>query len=323
MGSKELRKSTYMALIGVVVAAVALGTATYAWFINNTAVGAEQLEFSAGASTALSIAVHKNGQKITTTTNQDKLDYKGLLTNGDIKTFLDRLKDGGDDAEIAGLKAVSTVSTAGFYANDGFNNEVKKVEKFKIIADGENNNYYLALPIWLKSTENVTIYLRDTTKVAVKDGDTVSQYFDRAILLGFSEVPGIKDGEENISQNLIYEPNEIADATQVPGRQSTTIGSDEDGQGVTSVDAQGEPAFAKQNRLIDNSLFINVPAGGGIPTKGGIAGIENKNGIINLEKENPKKMMIYLWVDGMDFDCVSGISGSTLQVALNFIGVKE
>lgn len=314
-----------MALIGVVVAALALATATYAWFINNAAVGVEQLEFSATASTALSIAVHEDGKNITTSQNQTLLDYKGLLTNADIKAYLDKLKqDDGSGNAIAGLKAVSTVSTAGFFANDGFNYTEQKADKFKLVQDDSNNNYYLALPVWIRSSERMTVYLNDRTDVSVKagTGSGALQYFDRAILLGFSEVPGAKDGTEAILKNVIYEPNEVTDDHGITNRKNTTSGASIDGYGIEAIDTNGIPAFKKQERVTSGGLFIATPEAGGIPTSGGIIGIDKKTELIQLEKDTPKKMMIYLWLDGMDFDCVDGISGSTLQVALHFIGVK-
>ncbi|MEG1931455.1 MAG: hypothetical protein RR131_10015, partial [Anaerovorax sp.] len=306
MNSTELKKSTYMALVMVVVAAVSLAIATYAWFVNNTAVGVEQLEFSATGSTALSIAVHENKKGITATTNQNLLNYKGVLTNVDIQTYLNKLKtmDDGTTNTISGLKAVSTVSTAAFYANDGFNNEVKKAETFKVIADDDQNNYYLALPVWLRASEGMTVYLSDSTSVTVKDGKGTAKYFDRAILLGFSQVPGEKDGLETSSGTVIYEPNNKEDAEELPGRKTTTVGQDIDGYGISAINGKGVATFKQQDRKTKENLAITAPVGGGVPTKGGIAGIENKTGIVTLEKEIPKKMMIYLWLDGMDFDCV-------------------
>ena len=60
---KALKKQLAAAIAMVCVAAVALGSSTYAWFINNTKVTAESAELTAKTSYALLISKDETGVK--------------------------------------------------------------------------------------------------------------------------------------------------------------------------------------------------------------------------------------------------------------------
>ena len=68
------KKQLFTAVAMLVVAALALGTATYAWFVNNTRVSVDEMQFSAETARSLLISV-----------KSDDSGWKGIITNEDLK----------------------------------------------------------------------------------------------------------------------------------------------------------------------------------------------------------------------------------------------
>lgn len=311
MGITQLRKSLYMALVMAVVAGLALATATYAWFVNNAEPSLQQIQFSSTSSTNLSIAVHKDGA---TVLNQTALNYKGILDNTDVKDYLD----------IVHLKAVSSVDTAQFYSCDYFDEGgSNQAETFQPVAD--NSGFYLALPLWFKSTQAMDVYLKNNTWITA-EGSDYSNYIDRALLLGFRED---SDDSGSFSRSVVYEVNAAED---LPGRANTTaadylgnpIGADKLGikTVVTTLGADyGKISTTQpQARKLFNELAI-APVDGEIVVP--LASIDaGKIPLFHIDPNQPKKITVYLWLDGMDYDCISAVSGGTLKVGLNFIGAE-
>lgn len=332
MSAKDLRKSTYLALMGVVVTALALVTATYAWFVNNGAAEAEQMNFTASASSELQIAVDSPGA---TAENQGGLNYKSIIMPEDAADYLAKVNNpaGG---RTPGLIAVSTVSAAAFYTNRDLGNAERAFEFFKPVTAEEG--FYFALPVWFRSNRTMSVYLGEGTFVKAREGALGNaRYFPRAVRVGFGRIKG--DGTDALLESAIYEPDpeagdpDVADS-QVTGRKNTTVfpasQTAGDGYGIAAVDASGrisaaEPQVKYPGELPPGetglSMLVKPPAAGGIPSAEN-TDVANKVPVCRMEEGLPQKAIIYVWIDGMDYDCVPGISNATLEVKLNFVGVE-
>lgn len=80
---KTLKGQLFGAISMMLVAAIALGTSTYAWFINNRAVTVEDMQLTVSASSSMLVAL----EKYDTTVKAGKGDYTGyksVIVNDDI-----------------------------------------------------------------------------------------------------------------------------------------------------------------------------------------------------------------------------------------------
>ncbi|WP_130861046.1 hypothetical protein [Bacilliculturomica massiliensis] len=321
MGMNELKKSTYMALIGVVVAAVALATATYAWFVNNQKTEVERVTFSSEAASDLLIAVH-NGTA--TEDDQTGLSYKSFLSNEDVKAYTDLVEEG--------LRGVSTVSAAAFYTNEGMSGEgggpdtngfdvTNKAEFFRKVEDG--SGMYLALPIWFRSSTDVDVYLRGgnvtTSGTAVTAASLPESpkgsMLTRAVMIGFRPKA---DGAP-----VLYEPDPAEEGGNYTRRNTTRVEGVEvpDKYGIASLKNDGKiAAIQPQDRKSSERLFLvtdelirftkeQLDAMGGA----------RPQPLFRLNAGVPELVTVYVWLDGMDYDCISDISGGLLSVKLAFI----
>ena len=99
MGNSKEKKSTktlkgqlFGAVSMMVVAAIALGTSTYAWFVNNTTTEVEAMEFTVSTATSLQVAVGNNPAATGYDAGTPYTEYKNVVANGDINGLL---ADGG------------------------------------------------------------------------------------------------------------------------------------------------------------------------------------------------------------------------------------
>lgn len=81
---KTLKGQLFGAVAMIVVASVALGTSTYAWFINNAVVEVENMQLTVNTSTSMLVAVGKADGMPSTGVPASWTGYKATVTNNDI-----------------------------------------------------------------------------------------------------------------------------------------------------------------------------------------------------------------------------------------------
>lgn len=81
---KTLKGQLFGAVSMMLVAAIALGTSTYAWFINNRTVEVENMQLTVSTSTSMLVAIGKNTSIAATGIPTAWTGYKSIVTNGDI-----------------------------------------------------------------------------------------------------------------------------------------------------------------------------------------------------------------------------------------------
>lgn len=79
---KTLKGQLFGAVAMMLVAAIALGTSTYAWFINNRTVEVQQMDLQVSTSTSMLVAVGKKGGDLTG--DAGWTGYKSVITKEDI-----------------------------------------------------------------------------------------------------------------------------------------------------------------------------------------------------------------------------------------------
>lgn len=143
--AKTLKGQLFGALSMMLVAAIALGTSTYAWFINNRAVTVEDMKLTVSASSSMLVALEKY-DTTAKTGNGAYTGYKSVIINDDIiGTGTGALDQAGwteflkQDMVPASITDVSLQATApAFYAT---NNHVANglLDEFELVpaADAE------------------------------------------------------------------------------------------------------------------------------------------------------------------------------------------
>ncbi len=273
------KKQLMTAIAMLVVAALALGSSTYAWFVANTSVSVESMTFSAQTVDDLQIALTTDAWDGSLNGNQATAGaFKTLITASELDALY-TAKNG--NLTGAALIPASTINGSTFFkVADGnaswmTNNQGVTIAKAFTQVNNISENSVKAIPLYLKSTTNTSIYLANTTTVAGAAAPAA-----RIALV-----------ENANSSKFIWEPSQ----SHIADYKVTTIG---DADGVsTAVSSSTETAN------ITSGLYKNAR-----PT----------TAILELTKDEPKLVMVYIWLEGCDVDCVSGLSAKDLTVNLKF-----
>ncbi len=111
--AKTLKGQLFGALSMMLVAAIALGTSTYAWFINNRTVEVQSMELTVSTSTSLLVAVGKKASIASPSEVGNWTGYKSLVTNQDITGIT-------ETGDVAG----AALDTADWYIGENNNDRL-------------------------------------------------------------------------------------------------------------------------------------------------------------------------------------------------------
>lgn len=276
------KKQLMTAIAMLVVAALALGTSTYAWFKANTTVTVEELTFQAQSVKDVSIALTTNawdGSLVGTGMTPDT--FKTLISAEDIKGLYSGIGTG-VALTSAALEPASSIDGTAFYkvkpgdeawVNDGGINKAKEFVQVQNISE----NSVRVIPLYLKSTSATAVTLGPNTSVV---GDAT---------------PAVRIAFVSDDVRKIWAPNATGD---IDGSRITTKVGASEADGISNA-ISGPTQIGE----ISNTVYTATR-----PTET----------IVNLAANTPKKLMIYIWLEGCDKDCVSGISAKDLTVNLEF-----
>ena len=281
------KKQLMTAIAMLVVAALALGTSTYAWFKANTDVKVESLSFTAQSVEDVQIALISNAWdgSLNGGANPTAAAFKTIISAQDVATLYASLDSGSKTANLTtgALQPASTASLPTFYkvadgdeAWDLVGGDYK-AKKFAPVTTVVGNDCVKAIPLYIKSTSATSIYF-DTNNMSVL-GDATP-----AVRIGFKAQGGT---------DIIWAPNSTG---HIDNHRLTTVG---DADGITTA--------------------VNSPAGtGSIDTGVYKTALDPDTPIFSLAAGEAKLLIVYIWLEGCDEDCVSGISAEDLTVNLAF-----
>lgn len=222
MDTKALKKQMGAAIAMVLVAAVALGSATFAWFVSNNTVTAKTTGVKAQSNTAfMSIEYKKSAIGTTTTNNVDWTDSEVALYPAEVQS------DGATAPAPKFVTAYGTTTTNG--AKKGDYTEVGDAAKAVTdkYAVGEANNYSISsagvdlsdLKIdkidvttgadkGLKDAIRVLVVGPDNWQVWSPDGKKLEGTTDKALAAKVA-----KDADTHVSVYVYYDGNDAAVTT--------------------------------------------------------------------------------------------------------------
>jgi hypothetical protein len=206
MNVKSLQKQLMAAVAMVIVAAIAMSSATYAWFVSNTQVTATNASVS--AATAYSLLISQDNSTYGTTTKLDALpnNLTPVSTVGEINTTAAitlAAADGstpavgnGDNTEVA-LGDVRFVTGTKWESN--YMTAFTEVSKNSVTASAtttESYKYFYTETVYLKAAQDSNLLL-DSTGIGIVwakyDADADSKFADEALisLSDFAALPTI------------------------------------------------------------------------------------------------------------------------------------
>ena len=276
MSTKALKQQLIAAIAMVLVAAIALGSSTYAWFVNNATVTATGAQVT--SSTAYSLLISKNDKSGST------YDYETIKTS---KDYQGNWRTGVQLAGNSGLTPVSTIDTVlsakvdakgakddvRFVTSAEWNNNLvtKYLEVYKTsTSNGEVSGpkYYYTDTIFLKSGQDANIYLDKSTdgaatnanaatgiKWPVSDGTLVVHSFDNFMALTSATAQETYD-----INNTSSDPKDDISLAQAQALVKTL----RVGFYVTNLTTSGTPAFKVyqlNENYINNSTKGNTTTG--------------------------------------------------------------
>ena len=194
---KVLKKQMAAAVAMVLVAAIALGSSTYAWFVNNAQVTATNVNVT--ATTAYSLQIRKTTGGYATTVNMGATNnyLVPVSTTGDLVATTgtlstDRTSITAGDVRFVKSDAWSSEGLVNSYLEVGKNSTVPVVENG---TSKGNQKLYYTDTVFLKAGQASKIYLDSTTSGVAITKDSSSNLVDFANV-GSLKYPNPAEGEQ-------------------------------------------------------------------------------------------------------------------------------
>ena len=294
MNVKALKKQLMAAIAMVLVAAVALGSSTYAWFVNNTKVTAESVTLTAKTSYALLISQGTSG---TATTASDWGTLHTMSTNANATMV---------PVSTTGKDSLATNGTLLFAASNAWNNG-QLVTSYKEPATTD----YWTETFEIKASQACELFL-DTDTVFDVDSNTGSD-LDKVLRLALVVNKKGETGNDK-KEVFIYE---VEHTTTGDKAANTTTGTDANGiknaikctytassAGTSIADTGATVAAINAKNYASDAIptltasSVTVTDNTALTTVSGIEPIYTFTAA-----EEICTITAYVWMEGCDFDC--------------------
>ncbi|MCH4280380.1 hypothetical protein LQE94_10170 [Mediterraneibacter sp. NSJ-151] len=275
----------------VCVAAVALGSSTYAWFVNNTRVTAG--EFSATATTSNALEISDNGNT--------------WLTSIDLRTNMDT------------WAPVSTTDMTLFAKDTTWgksnNNKGNVVTAWE---DATPNIHYYTKTFYLKANQDCRVQLDANT--TLKETTANANGILNAMRIGFVS------GEEKV----VYQVADTSFTSVASSRDTTEDTTAVDGitKAIKGTKGTSGNTYAVAATEFTRNATITTNGSTGVTTASdaiitpstdnSTLGAANNNYVVDLTANTAKEITVYIWLEGCDFDCVSSIAEGSISTTLEF-----
>lgn len=344
MNSKAIRKQLLAAVAMVLVAAVALGSSTYAWFVNNNKVTANLNNVSAtAASASLYIKYGKQTavptDNLTTDSGSSSLSLVPVsnnYNNGSLGDWF--IVNGWENAEangyapLTGTNKVSAYDYQEMKSGEG-DNATLTGATIRVSADNSKRVgvYTVGEYTLYTATGNQDIYLDPTNPITVTEGTLTGKTANLKSAIRIAIVAT----SDSKTTTLYYLPVAETKAGNDKG-SGTTGAANSKVYGVSSTTTITEIAAGTQNSstgyfvpdaVADDSTTVKSigywtasSVGNGSYNKG-----THKLGTAGNTTDTMMDVKVYVWLEGTDGECLidQGVDGVTgLNVSVNFVGVE-
>lgn len=315
MKNKKIMSAFFMLLITV----VALSTASYAWFTENTTVALDDIDVNVSAS---------NGIQIST----DALNWKAAISNDDITA---NAYAGNTNRKPSSLVPVSTGGEVDLAT--GF----MKVYKGAVESNGSSGNIlvatkttetdesfadFIAFDLFVLTNKAETLYLTPSANVNYLSGDEGLKNATRVAFVvegntaaGSSQTVATALKPQTETNAIIWEPNNNAHTpTAIAHAASSssigrTITATEEINSYDGVIAEMDAADA----IPLNATSTNQSAYFKSITPAIKTNVTHGDDLITTVSAGITKIRVYAWVEGQDVDCENEASGSGVTFSIS------
>ena len=279
-----LKKQLAAAIAMVLVAAISLGTSTYAWFVNNTKVTAESVNVTAKAANTL------------------------LISHGDEEAWGTTAKFKVDN--VTDFVPVSTINAANFYKDKKWATETGTTQpgaftavEFEVAnADAD----YYTDTFKIKASQDCGLYLDSETEFSLGVGVTSNVLKTMRLAL-------VVDGNAYFYQ---------IDADPIEGSKSyntTLVSMGADGVKKAISDTNASAEIAATN--LSSGSVIALSAGTVTAPTDNTTLVEKDDAkeLCDLHANEVKEVKVYIWMEGCDYDCNSTVVKDITEKAVTCV----
>lgn len=316
--TKTLKSQLFTAVAMLIVAAVALGTSTYAWFVNSQTANLEAMKFQASASSSLQIAVRNVTGAVAT-------DYKSVIYNNDVSTTA-----GWENMFVTRVEPTSVVVPGRdvFFKSTGSQEiNTSKLDKFEALtasADVGSTGAVKKIPLTFLSSSETGVYFGNqsikTIANMIQDNNVkhalrmaIVPAGGTALVFQFSDENnngGIAGATNNTYYPAGVTPAAVSDAAGTYNAIKTIV--------TTDGETKGQVATIGTQQCITTegsaAYFAHVTSATEV-TKGITA-------LFTLTANTPKNVDVYFWLEGTDAGCVTNIADIEYTLTLAFASAK-
>lgn len=269
-----LKKQLAAAIAMVLVAAISLGTSTYAWFVNNTKVTADKVSVTAKAANTLLIS-HDNDDAWGTTAKfeSDKvISFVPVSTVDADKFYKDKewATETADDSQKGAFTAV----------------------KFENATAGTD---YYTDTFKIKASQDCGLYLDDETKFTLDENVTSNVLKTMRLAL-------VVDGKTYFYQ---IDADPISDSNNTYNTTLVSLNAD----GVKkAINGESTAAEISASNLSNGSVIALSAGTVTAPTSTSeLASKDDAKKLCDLTANTEKEVKVYIWMEGCDYDCNSTV----------------
>ena len=277
MNSKAIRKQLLAAVAMVLVAAVALGSSTYAWFVNNATVTATGAQVTSSTAYSLLITKVLNGDTTDWQTTKVLNSNSGLTPVSTIGTKAATELGG----KTANGTATSTIGDIRFVAsNEWRDNKVinyDEVNKTSYASYDTNSStgtlYYYTDTVYLKAGQASNVYLDSSTTGLMWNGvyTTFANFMNGKAANGTDALSTYSDGDTDNETNCSLAEAQALVKTLRVGMQVTTV--------TSNPTASSDDVTARNNARKTGKFYVYQLNGSAITTEVITTTQDNANGV--------------------------------------------
>ena len=317
--SNNNRKKILTAFLMLIVTAISLTTASYAWFTENTTVTVDSIDVNVSAANGIQVSV-------------DAVNWKANISTNDITSNAYTGNTNQLPNQIVPVSTIGDVdATTGFMKmyKGSIEADATTAHGYRLVAEQSvetagTTGDFIAFDLFLLTTQATTVYLTTSSDVVATAADTglknaarVAFLYEGSAATGASADAIALKGAANHSvggtTNIIWEPNSnIHTAAGVA--QANNYGETVYDTSTIVPNYYGIKAAISANPPVDYQSKVTNYFGQVTPD------IQTPNGntvngqyktLFNLAA-GINKVRIYGWVEGQDYDCENNASGSNI-----------
>ena len=290
---KSTRRTMMMSSLAMLLVAVlALGTATYAWFTAASTGRIQNIQFTATSADGISLST--SGLPGTYRSTLDFTDYY-------------------TDEVILNPVSIANANNANFAVYSGFFNEDTTTISTSQVSSPNGNYILMPVYIWNSGASNIDVYMSDATVEAL--GSIRTDLATRVGIVAYNgsveyETLSSSSNMETIfttfGSSFIYEPNADThlDASIQGAQTYYAVANAQNNQATQGsnnhIIADGQPALSSSVATTakqcgpTNTQIVSVPAG------------------------SVMKILVYVWIEGQDVDCFNEIAAGQVKLEIVF-----